>query len=182
MKKPLQNVAYIDGANLHRGVASLGWELDYRRLRVWLAEKHGVERAYLFLGLVPKFTGMYKRLQADGFILVLKETVYDSSGKPKGNCDADLVLQAVRDVFESEYEKALLVSSDGDFASTVSFLLERGRFQRLVAPHPRAKCSILLKRTNAKITYLQDIRHLVERRVEQEKAPGADGTAQGSSS
>jgi hypothetical protein len=30
------NFAYIDGANLHKGVNGLGWSLDYRRFRIWL--------------------------------------------------------------------------------------------------------------------------------------------------
>ncbi|MEK7665600.1 MAG: hypothetical protein AAB337_01830 [Patescibacteria group bacterium] len=36
------NFAYIDGANLYKGVAGDGWKLDYRRFRVWLEEKYGV--------------------------------------------------------------------------------------------------------------------------------------------
>ena len=51
MKTNLQkanNYAYIDGANLHKGVHSLGWKLDYKRFRVWLSEKYGVRVAYLF--------------------------------------------------------------------------------------------------------------------------------------
>lgn len=35
-----------------------------------------------------------------GFTLIFKEVVYDGDGKPKGNCDADLVLQATRRGFE----------------------------------------------------------------------------------
>lgn len=30
------NIAYIDAANLHKGLANLGWRLDYKRFRVWL--------------------------------------------------------------------------------------------------------------------------------------------------
>ena len=37
--KPNIYHAFIDGANLHKGVAELGWKLDYRRFRVWLKDK-----------------------------------------------------------------------------------------------------------------------------------------------
>lgn len=47
------NFAYIDGANLHSGIKNLGWELDYARFRVWLKEKYNVQKAYIFLGLIP---------------------------------------------------------------------------------------------------------------------------------
>ncbi len=39
MLKKENNYAFIDAANLHKGVSSLGWELDYDRFRVWLKEK-----------------------------------------------------------------------------------------------------------------------------------------------
>ena len=52
MLKKENNFAYIDGANLYRGVESLGWNMDYRRFRVWLAEKYGVKSAYLSKGQV----------------------------------------------------------------------------------------------------------------------------------
>lgn len=48
------NFAYIDGANLYNGMGSLGWKLDYKRFRIWLTEKYGIRKAYLFLGMVPK--------------------------------------------------------------------------------------------------------------------------------
>ena len=52
--KSKKNFAYIDGANLHKGVEDLSWKLDYKRFRVWLRDKFKIEKAYLFIGLVPK--------------------------------------------------------------------------------------------------------------------------------
>lgn len=148
------NFAYIDGANLHKGILDLGWQLDYARFRVWLTEKYGVKRAYLFIGLVPKYKDMYTRLQEAGFTLVFKETTFDDQGRIKGNCDADLVLQATRDFYEKHFEQAILVSSDGDYASLVKFLYENNKLQAILSPSN--KCSILLKRTNAPISYLSE--------------------------
>ena len=175
MRKENKNYAYIDGANLYLGIKSLGWELDYRRFRVWLSEKYGVQKAYLFLGLIPKYGDLYKHLQECGFVLVFKEVIYDNNGKPKGNCDADLVLQAIRDAYESRGDRVILVSSDGDYACLIKFLKERGKMRVILSPHTKDKCSILLKRTNASITYLNDVRAFLEQR--KEKAPDADGTA-----
>jgi len=170
------NFAYIDGANLYRGIADLGWELDYKKFRVWLAEKYGVKTAYLFLGLIPKYKQLYQYLQECGFTLVFKEVVYDDTGKPKGNCDAELVLQAAKDAYENKYDKAILVSSDGDYSCLVSFLLEKQKFDTILSSHPKEKCSILLKRTNAKIVYINDKRHQLELLAEKEKAPDKDRT------
>lgn len=156
MKPTHTNIAYIDAANLYRGIKDLGWELDYERFRVWLREKHGVTIAYLFIGLVPKYKDLYTDLQRAGYVLVFKETIVDGEGIPKGNCDADLVLRAARDVFETTYGSAVLVSSDGDYACLVKFWKEKGKVRAILSP--RNKCSILLRRTNVPLTYLNDVK------------------------
>lgn len=156
MKDSQNNIAYIDGANLHKGIENLGWSLDYKRLRVWLSEKYHVEHVYLFLGLVPKYKDMYTKLQEDGYTLIFKEVTYDNTGKVKGNCDADIVVRVMRDTYENIFEKAILVSSDGDYASLVSFLIEKQKLEVILSPSNAKKCSILLKRTGAKIVYLDD--------------------------
>lgn len=155
------NFAYIDAANLHNGVKYLGWRLDYKKFRIWLREKHGVAQAYLFLGLVPKYKDIYTHLQEVGFTLIFKEVTYDGDGKVKGNCDADLVLKATRDAYENAFTKAVLVSSDGDYAGLVKFLLEKDKFRSVISPSVAEKCSILLKRTGAKISYINDQRSLL---------------------
>src|SRR3989338_8813354 len=162
IKKGKNNFAYIDGANLHKGIADLGWKLDYKRFRVWLKDKYGVMHAYLFIGLIPQNKDLYTRLQEAGFTLIFKEVVYDNEGKVKGNCDADLVLKATRDAYEDLFEKAVLVSSDGDYACLVKFLQEKEKFLAIVSPAISKKCSILLKRTGAKIAYLNDQKALIK--------------------
>ncbi len=162
MHKKENNFAYIDGANLNNALKELGWSLDYKRLRVWLFEKYGVERAYLFIGLIPKYKNLYTYLQESGFTLVFKEVIYDGSGKPKGNCDADLVLQATKDTYENTFEKAVIISSDGDYASLVKFLIERNKLLVVLSPNIEAKCSVLLKRTGAKIVYIKDKKHILQ--------------------
>ncbi|MBI2057619.1 MAG: NYN domain-containing protein [Candidatus Yanofskybacteria bacterium] len=159
---PENNFAYIDGANLHKGVADLGWELDYKRLRLWLSSKYKIKRAYLFLGLIPKYKDLYTRLQEVGFTLVFKETIYDGEGKAKGNCDADLVLRTVCDTYENVFDKAVIISSDGDYASLVKFLQGRNKILAIVSPSNH--CSVLLKRTSARILYLDWVKFKVNKK------------------
>jgi len=158
------NIAYIDGANLYNGIKSLGWELDYVRFRNWLTDKYLVKRAYLFIGLVPKYKDLYTHLQEAGFTLVFKETTYDGEGNIKGNCDADLVLQAACDYYENNFGKAIIVTSDGDYASLVKFLNEKDKIRVILSPANEKKCSILLKRTGVPITYLNDKKFVLKKR------------------
>lgn len=161
-KKQVNNFAYIDGANLHRGIADLGWKLDYKRFRLWLTNKYQVKEAYLFLGLIAKYKDIYTYLQKVGFTIVFKEVTYDGNRKPKGNCDADLVLQVARDTYENNFNKTVIVSSDGDYASLIKFLQEKNKLLSILSPGNH--CSILLKRTNARITYLNRVRSKIDKK------------------
>lgn len=176
---PKENTfAYIDGANLHKGVRSLGWKLDYTRFRTWLSHRYGVGHAYIFIGLIPKHKDLYTHLSKSGFTLVYKEVVYDGDGRAKGNCDADLITQAMRDSYEGAASQSILVTSDGDYTPLVKFLMEKEQLQAVLSPAPVNKCSILLKRTGAHIVYLEDKKGLIEAR--NEKAPGRNASKQGS--
>lgn len=169
------NYAYIDAANLYEGTKALGWSLDYKRFRVWLKEKYAVERAYLFIGLIPKNKDLYTYLQECGFTLIYKEVVYDHVGKAKGNCDADLVLKVMQDVYENQFSKCVIVTSDGDYASLVKLLFDRKKILSVLSPANVEKCSILLKRTGASIVFINDKKALLE--AKSKKAPDEDRTS-----
>ncbi len=175
MSSKTKNVAYIDGSNLHNGVKALTWDFDYARFRIWLTDKYNIEQAYLFLGLMPKYKDLYTYLQECGYTLVFKEVIYDQAGKAKGNCDADVVVQAMRDAYENRFNAAVLVSSDGDYAPLVKFLIEKEKMMVVLSPYETKKCSVLLKRTGVKIAYITDQRSVLQK----EKAPNVDGPHQG---
>jgi hypothetical protein len=129
------NVAYIDAANLQSAAKEYEWQFDYARFRVWLREKFHVCNAYLFVGYMDRYRDRYLELEKIGYLLIFRTVVYAKDGKPKGNCDADLVLHATRDVFEKEYDQAILVSSDGDYDSLISFLKEKDKCRGYYLPH-----------------------------------------------
>ncbi|MFH1111586.1 MAG: NYN domain-containing protein [Patescibacteria group bacterium] len=161
--------AYIDAANLHKGIHDLGWDLDYVRFRVWLKDKYAISTAYLFIGLIPQNKDLYTSLQEAGYTLVYKEVTYDGDGRVKGNCDAELVLKVTTDFYEKRFDQAVLVSSDGDYAGLVKFLKERGVFRCLVSPN--MKCSFLLRKLNIPIVYLATQSAKLEVRKAIQKSP-----------
>lgn len=152
-------VAYIDGANLHKGIESLGWKLDYKKFRGWLRTKFGVTDAVIFLGLIQKNADLYSTLQSHGYRLVFKAIVVDADGRVKGNCDADLVLHATVDALEARPNSVVLVSSDGDYAPLAKLWVDRKIKSAIVSPSESKKCSVLLKRTGVPIVYLDSMRH-----------------------
>ena len=155
--KRLKVAAFIDSQNLNLGVRSLGWQIDYKKFRLYLKNKYGVDRAFMFIGLVNNNQKLYTQLQAAGFILVFKPTVrYFENGKEtvKGNVDAELVLHAAAIEYPN-YDKAIIVSSDGDFACLVQFLADNSKLLHIFTPSD--KYSKLLKPYSK---YIVEIRHL----------------------
>lgn len=114
------NYAFIDSQNIYLGIKNRGWTLDWKRFRVHLKETYGVTVAYAFIGRIPEYERIYTNLQRWGYVVVFKEVTYDNHGKAKGNVDAELVLQAMIDF--PDYEKAVIVTSDGDFTCLVRYL------------------------------------------------------------
>ena|GEM_PF-344898 len=161
VKKDLVNSAYIDNTNLYKGFEAEGRRVEYDRLRTYLTERHAVGTAYIFIGFVPGNENLYKELQEQGFTLIFKPTVPSKEGT-KGNCDGELILQATVDFFESKYEKAVIVTSDGDFACLVNFLKDREALDSILSPR-KTTCSSLLTRTKAKIVFLPEVANLISR-------------------
>lgn len=157
-----KNYAFIDSQNLNLGIQKQGWKLDYKKFRVYLHEKYGVEKAYMFIGFVALNQKLYNKLQEAGFILKFKPTIPDADGKIKGNVDADLVLQTMIDI--AEYEQAVIVSSDGDFYSLVQHLGEKDKLRTVMSPNTK-ECSSLLKQVaKDKINFMNDLRTKLEYR------------------
>ncbi len=152
--------AFIDSNNLNLGIETLGWKLDWRKFRIYMKEKYNVSTAYLFIGYVPTNQDLYSSLQKAGYVLVLKPTIPDKDGNTKGNIDADLVLQVMIDY--SNYDKAIIVSSDGDFYSLVKYLYENGKLRLVMSPYNKTCSSLLKKSAKEKIVFMNNLREKLE--------------------
>lgn len=176
MKKTDNNYAFIDSQNLNLGIQKLEWKLDYKKFRIYLREKYSVQKAYLFIGFTPLNQKLYDNLQESGFILAFKPAIPDKNGKIKGNVDADLVLRAVLE--KDEYDKAIIVSSDGDFYSLVEYLYQANKLEAVISPDI-VNCSALLqKAAKDKIRFMKNLQNKLEYK---RKAPPRDGTQGGAS-
>ncbi len=159
MKKPLVNSAFIDGNNLHRSALDMGWKLDTKKFRVHLKETYGVGKAYYCIGFLEYNKGLYGRLESEGYEMVFKKTSI-VNGEVKGNIDAELVLKCMTQY--RVYKQAIIVTSDGDFACLVEYLLQKGKLRKVIASK-RENCSELLEQASGSyITYVDDLRNKLE--------------------
>lgn len=144
--------AFIDSQNLNLGTSKSiyrnkklvykGWKLDFKKFRIYLADKFKVKKAFLFIGYIKKNEKLYKRLKSFGYELVFKPTVSDQQGKIKGNVDAELVLYSAAIEYRN-YSKAVIVSGDGDFYCLLEFLKKRNRLERIIIPNLKSESSLL---------------------------------------
>ncbi len=157
------NYAFIDGQNLNMGIKKLGWNLDFRKFHYYLQRKYGVTKAYFFVGMVEEQADLYANLLSMGYTLILKPTVEHKEGTVKGNIDADLVLHAM--IEYPNYEKAIVVSGDGDFYSLYEYLESKNKLGAIVVPN--RQFSSLLNSFLPQIDWLDGLK----RQLAYKKAP-----------
>ena len=120
--KNANNYAFIDSQNLNLGIQKMGWKLDWRKFRQFLADEYGVSKAFMFIGYMQENEFLYEQMHDIGYLIVLKPTVEshveektstadDKEAEPekktvKGNIDADLVLYALKEM--KNYDQAII--------------------------------------------------------------------------
>ncbi|MBU0976365.1 MAG: NYN domain-containing protein [Patescibacteria group bacterium] len=152
--------AFIDSQNLNLGTSKSiykkrkliykGWRLDYRKFLTYLSDKFRVDKALLFIGFIPSNKKLYSSLKRWGYEIVYKPTVKDGYGKPKGNVDAELVLHSARLEYDN-YDKAVIVSGDGDFHCLHKFLKEMHKLKAIIIPNKFSESSLLKEFQNLKV-------------------------------
>jgi uncharacterized LabA/DUF88 family protein len=153
------NYAFIDSQNLYLSIRDQGWKLDYRRFRRYLAEKYNIVKAYMFIGYIPTNEVLYKSLQDAGYIVIHKPTL-KSTGRIKGNVDAELVLQAM--IEYPHYDKAVIVSNDGDFYCLIKYLKQKNKLCKLIVPDKHRYSSLLREFANTDMAGMNELRPKVE--------------------
>jgi uncharacterized LabA/DUF88 family protein len=94
----------------------------------------------MFIGYISTNEDLYKSFQDAGYIVIHKPTL-GSTGRIKGNVDAELVLQAM--IEYPHYDKAVIVSNDGDFYCLIKYLKQKNKLCKLIVPDKRCYSSLL---------------------------------------
>ncbi len=147
--------AFIDSQNLNLSIRNLDWSLDFSRFRNYLRDKYGVSKAFLFIGYVPENQDLYAFLQKAGYIIIFKPTLSLPDDKVKGNVDAELVLYTMIEF--PHYDKAVIITGDGDFYCLVDYLEKQGKLLNLMIPN-RYKYSSLLRGFSPKTVFMNSLK------------------------
>lgn len=124
---------FIDGANLYAAARSLGFDIDYKRLRDGFANEARLVRAFYYTALVEDqeyspIRPLVDWLDYNGYTMVTKPTkeFTDASGrrKIKGNMDIELAIDVME--MAEHVDHILLFSGDGDFRRLVDAVQRKG--------------------------------------------------------
>jgi|AntRauTorcE11897_2_1112592.scaffolds.fasta_scaffold00099_28 uncharacterized LabA/DUF88 family protein len=195
--------AFIDSQNLNVGTQRVGWKMDWKKFRQYLQDEQGVTEAFMFIGYMPEFEDLYMQMHEAGYKVVLK-TTYDltrphpemqpedeavkkqsdkkQDGKKseeeekhiKGNIDADLVLWAMKEI--PNYDKAVLVSGDGDFYALIEYLEGQGKLKHIMTPN--SHYSSLFNAFDDYVVRLDKLRNKLAYRDKRRRKQGSRGKNQ----
>ena len=149
MRAKEHNYAFIDSQNLNLGIKDLGWSLDFKKFRIYLSNKYRVKKAFLFLGFVAKYKRLYEDLSSYGYILIFKPVIRNRDGRIKGNIDTELVMNAMREL--QNFDKAIIVSGDGDFYCLIEYFEELHKLKAILIPNQKSSSSLLERFSTKKV-------------------------------
>ena len=152
------NIAFIDGANLHFTYEESPWQVDYQKLRIYLKKKLNVNVAYYFIGETKQYKDIYTKLETYDYTIKLKtpspykdeaeycphcaKLITPEIQRYKSDVDSYMTLQILLDI--DVFDKAILITSDGDFDVLAKRLFQRDKLGMVFAPC-KDKCSWLLR-------------------------------------
>jgi uncharacterized LabA/DUF88 family protein len=188
-KKEKNNIAFIDGQNLFFGttkcnicakdlgrdvksmklsdcICGNAWKVDLVKFRVYLSENYRIKEAYYVLGyLSDKNDDLYKDIQKAGFIVLFKEHNGKSKSEKKGNVDTDIVFEIMKNLIENtDFDKIVLVSGDGDYKKLVYCLVSKNRFCKMLFPNKKFASSLYKALGSEYFDYLENVKIHIEQK------------------
>ena len=163
---------FIDGANLYAAARSLGFDIDYKRLREEFAGKGRLIRALYYTALVEDqeyspIRPLVDWLDYNGYTLVTKPTkeFTDAMGRRKVKGDMDIEIAVDMMELSGALDHIVLFSGDGDFRRVVEAVQRKGVLVTVVSTIRSQPPMIAdeLRRQADNFIELQDLETLIAR-------------------
>ncbi len=126
---------FIDGGNLYHATKSLGFKVDYLRLRdYFLKENDSLFEAFYYTAYDPSEAFIIRILdwlQHNGFTVISKQVKIKDNLYFKGDMDVEIVVDMLLNL--EKYDKAILFSGDIDFKRCVVELQKRKKTIQIVS-------------------------------------------------
>lgn len=161
---------FVDGANMfYTQKKGLGWFFDPAKLLKVLRADDDLTDAYWYMGLKqppdPRDENFVRFLAYAGYVVRTKglKTIYDSETgdtTQKANLDVEIVMDMFNTI--DNYDKAILLSGDGDFERALELLRTRGKEICVVSTQNWIAAELRMA-VGSHFVDLQDLRDRIER-------------------
>ncbi len=136
-----------------------------------------VSVAYYFIGETPQYKDNYTKLGEYGYTIKLKapspyetkeeycqhcgKLIAPSVRRYKADVDSYMTLQILLDI--NTYDKAILITSDGDFDVLVKRLVQQDKLRMIFAPCKKGCSWLLRSATKGRIDFIDDHKDELEK-------------------
>lgn len=153
---------FIDASNIIYGASNHGWKMDFKKLAHYLKTRFKAVRVIYYAGLDAennKQLGFYEKLQEFNYILRLVPVKTFKDGKKKADVDSRMTFEIMK--YFSKYNRAIVMTGDGDFYWVLEYLLEKKKEVKLLS-HADSTARELKKLFGEEFTDLGRIKSVLE--------------------
>lgn len=161
-KKYSDTYAFIDATNIIYSASKSGWKMDFAKLSKYLKERFAVNRILYYAGVDTsnlKQLKFYEKLQQFNYELRLIPVKTFSDGRKKADVDSRMTFEIM--YYFSEYDKAVVMTGDGDYYWVLEHLIQSEK-QVWLLSFPKTTARELKKLFAGGSTDLTTIKTLVE--------------------
>lgn len=157
---------YIDGANIFYTQKDIGWIIDWKKVKKYLAQTWDIIEIRYYTGIKEKdqkITNYLRYLRCIGITTVtkpLKRIVTDKGFLFKSNFDVEMTTDILTD--NIKHDDIILFTGDSDFHYLAKKLKNLGK--RVVVFSSRKMLSWELKLTADQYVFIEDIKNKIVRR------------------
>ncbi len=123
---------FIDAANILYSQQTLGWRVDYKKLKGYFEEECDLRALYFYTGNVgdnQKQSSFLQKLNGLGYNVRSKEVkrikISNNTYEWKGNLDVELTIDVLANL--NNFDTLILMSGDSDFASLLDAVKKSGK-------------------------------------------------------
>ena len=168
-EKISKTFAFIDASNIYYGTKEAGWKIDFEKLKSYLVSRFDVSRIFYF-GAINEAEKFDVKLQEElislGYELMLVTLKKFRNGKKKADTDSRMTFEMMK--IKDEYDRAVVLTGDGDFFWVLNYLKEVKEKIWLLGMANRT-AGELTKLFGSSFIHLGNVRKTVEKIEKKEK-------------
>jgi len=127
MTKQQKTYGFVDASNIIYGAKAESWFIDQKKLFDYIKRKFKTRKIFFYFGKDEKNnkqTKFLKKLESFGYTLRVKQ-IKRYGKRQKANCDVDLTMDML--LLKDNYERAVVLTGDGDFFPLFEYLKKQGK-------------------------------------------------------